>query len=64
VASEPGKIDQQWMKSRYDSLDANLYGAPKTDEDWEHTWEYFSGLAAFFRKAAEANRFVFFSVDQ
>jgi hypothetical protein len=64
VANELRKIDQQWMKNRYDSLDSNLYDGPKTNEGWEYTWEYFSGLAAFFQKAAEANRFVLFSVDQ
>ena len=64
VARELAKIDRQWMRSRYDSLDPNLYGVPKTEDDWEYTWDYFTGLAPFFQKAAEADRFVLFSVDQ
>jgi hypothetical protein len=64
VARELAKIDRHSMRTRYDSLDPSLYDGPKTEEDWEYTWDYFSGLAPFFQKASEAGRFVLFSVDQ
>lgn len=63
VARELRRIDRQWLKGRYDALDEDLYGVPKSEEDWEYTWEYFSGLPSFFQRAAEAGRYVLFSVD-
>ncbi|MGC4056433.1 MAG: YfbM family protein [Paludibaculum sp.] len=63
VARALRRIDRRWLRGRYDSLDADLYGVPKTDEDWEYTWDYFSGLPSFFERAAEAGRYVLFSVD-
>ena len=53
-----------WLKARYDSIDPNSYGVPKSEDDWEYTWENFVGLASFFRKAADANRSVLFTADQ
>jgi hypothetical protein len=57
-------IDRRWLKSRYDALDPDAYGLPKSEDDWEYTWMYFSGLVPFFQNAATANRYVLFSVDQ
>lgn len=63
VARELRRIDRRWLKGRYDALDEDLYGVQKSKEDWEYTWEYFSGLPSFFERAAEAGRYVLFSVD-
>jgi hypothetical protein len=64
VARELVKIERPWMRSRYDSIAAEWRGLVDPELDWEYTWDYFSGLGSFFQKAAEAGRFVLFSVDQ
>jgi hypothetical protein len=64
VAVELAKVDKPWLMNRYDAIDANEYAAPKTEDDREYTWAYFQGLTQFFRKAADAGRYVVFSVDQ
>jgi hypothetical protein len=64
VAAGLARIDQDGLRSRYDAIDPDSYETPKTDEDWEYTWENFVGLVPFFQKAAAAGRYVLFTVDQ
>jgi hypothetical protein len=35
-----------------------------SDEDWEYTWSWFEPLCDFYRRAADANRYVLFSASQ
>ena len=64
IASGLLSVDQAWLKLQYDSIDAEEYGVPKDQQDWEYTWEYFEGMVLFFQKAAHSGRHVVFSVDQ
>lgn len=64
VASSLAEIDPAWFRQRYDAIDPDDYGGPKSNEDFDYTWEYFKPLAAFFKRAGEAGRFVIFTVDQ
>ena len=64
VADAIEPVTQAEFRAKYDSIDPDDYGGPLSDEDFEYTWAYFTELQGFFRKAANANRSVLFSVDQ
>ena len=64
VADAIEPIAREEFRSKYDAIDPDDYGVPLSDEDFEYTWAYFTELRVFFRKAANANRSVLFSVDQ
>jgi|ERR1700733_8736764 len=64
VAAAFTGISREWLLERYEAVDPHDYGTAKSREDFEYTWENFQGLTAFFKKAADAQRFVIFTVDQ
>jgi hypothetical protein len=45
-------------------MDAEQYGYPKNDEDFECTWQWFLEVVALFEAAARQGRYVLFTVDQ
>ena len=57
-------ITKEEFKQKYDEMDATKYGCSKSDEDFDYTWDWFSGVVALYTKAAEANRYVLFTADQ
>jgi hypothetical protein len=58
-------ISKQWMKEQYEKLrDTDYPQELISSEDWEYTWEYFSGLPDFISRAQEEQRSVIFTVDQ
>lgn len=59
-----GNIGEEEFRSKYDSIDEEKYGCQKSDEDFEYTWGWFSGVVNLYKKAAEENRFVLFTADQ
>jgi hypothetical protein len=52
------------FRVRYDAINGCDYGAEKTDEDFQYTWDYFTALREFYSRAAVAGRSVLFTVDQ
>ncbi len=64
IASEIEKIDEDTLKKGYENIDTKDYGFSLTDEDFEYTWNWFSGSKDFWKQAAEENRYVLFTVDQ
>ena len=64
VAIGLSRIDQDWLRSRYDAMDPVASGVSKSDDDWVYTWANFEDLVPFFQKAAAADRYVVFTVDQ
>ena len=64
VAEALPKITKAEFKKKYDLMDAGKYGCPKSEEDFEYTWEWFGGVVALFQKAAAENRYVLFTADQ
>jgi|ERR1700687_1742722 len=64
VASSLASIDRAWFQNRYNAIEQHDYGQPKSEQDLEYTWDWFKGLDALFRKAADAQRHVIFTVDQ
>ncbi len=57
-------ISKEEFKSRYDLIDDAKYGFPKSEQDFEYTWEWFVGVVSFFQRAAEEDRYVLFKADQ
>ena len=57
-----GGIDRDEMRRRYDTLDPDEYDGELSEDDFEYTWNWFEPLRAFFRKAAEHDRAVIFTV--
>jgi hypothetical protein len=64
VAEAIEGIDREEMRRKYDAIDPDDYDGELSDDDFEYTWSNFSDLRAFFRKAAEHQRAVVFTVDQ
>jgi Domain of unknown function (DUF1877) len=64
VAAEIAVIDEAWLHGKYDAIDADDYGCPKSPEDFDYTWDYFQSLPPFFKRAGDAGRYVIFTVDQ
>ncbi len=64
VAAELPNITKLEFQKRYFAIDASEYGFPLSEEDFEYTWDYFSGVKELFIKAVEQNRFVLFTASQ
>jgi hypothetical protein len=57
-------ITEADFRRRYDAIDADAYGFPKSDEDFRYTWEWFGGVRDFYQRAAALDRYVLFTADQ
>jgi hypothetical protein len=65
VAAALKMVTKEWLKNQYDALRHTDYPRELiSDQDWEYTWDWFSGIPEFFVRAAQENRSVIFSVDQ
>jgi lipopolysaccharide biosynthesis regulator YciM len=64
IARELAKLNDEWLRSRYEMIPLDDSVLWKSEEDLAYTTEYFHGLEPFFRKAAMAARHVIFTVDQ
>ena len=56
-------ITPRFIGERYSQLSED-YPIPKSQEDCQYTWDWFSGLPPFFAHAEKAGRHVIFTVDQ
>lgn len=64
VARALAEVGREWMRARYFALDAEDYGLPLSEEDFDYTWANFQGLPEFYARAAKAgDRAVVFTVD-
>jgi Domain of unknown function (DUF1877) len=50
------RIDIDWMRERYFAIPSQDFGGDPTEEDFEYTWDWFTGLDKFYERAARANR--------
>lgn len=64
VAKALAAVTKEGFRKKYDAMDAEKYGCPKGDQDFEYTWEWLNGVTAFYQKAAAEGRWVLFSADQ
>jgi Domain of unknown function (DUF1877) len=59
-----GEISEARMKKQYEDLRGTDYPQDQLSaEDWEYTWEYFSGIPAFVARADRGGRSLVFTVD-
>ncbi len=63
LARALSSISQQDLLKRYFAI-APDYAMDLNEQDFQYTWDYFSGLPEFLAKAASAGRHVVFTVDQ
>src|SRR5262245_21860578 len=64
VATAIKDIDRQWLRRKYDAIDAESYQGELSDGDFEYTCGWFQPLRDFYQKAAAADRAMLFTVDQ
>lgn len=63
LADALSRVTQEFIGRRYADLPSD-YDTEKNQEDCQYTWDWFSGLPAFFDRAEKAGRHVIFTVDQ
>jgi hypothetical protein len=61
VAEALHRVDQVWLRQRFDAIDDSDYDGPHDDEDFEYTWENFVDMRMFFERAAKGGRAVIFT---
>jgi hypothetical protein len=64
VADALKNISKEHLKSAYFKMEAQSYGSPMSNEDFEYTWHWFTRSIDFWNRAAEQNRYVLFTADQ
>jgi len=64
IARALALITKDEFRQKYDAVDPNKYDFPKSQEDFDYTWEWFTGVVAFYKKASDEGRWVLFSADQ
>ena len=64
VAAALSGVSKSWFDDRYRSIVPHDYAPEYGDEDREYTWEWFQGVRDLYKKAADQNRAVLFTVDQ
>lgn len=62
IAGALAKITVEVFREGYARM-TDDYDGPRGLENLQYSWDWFDGLAAFYRRAAEAGRFVLFTVD-
>lgn len=63
LASYLVTIDEPTLRIGYNKIDGADY-PELSDEDFSYTWSYFVGLRELFRRAADNQRAMIFTVDQ
>lgn len=57
-------ITEADFRRRYDAIDPDVYGFPKSDDDFSYTWEWLRGVRDFYQRAAALDCYVLFTADQ
>ncbi|MGE3809144.1 MAG: DUF1877 family protein [Gemmataceae bacterium] len=57
-------ISENELRQGYEKIDPGQYAFRKGEEDFQHTWRLFNEIQKFYRRAAEAGRWVAFVADQ
>lgn len=64
VAHALQALTEEEFRRRYDEMDGSRYGFPKSEQDFEYSWAYLSGIRDFYQRAMAAERCVLFTADQ
>jgi len=58
-------VTKEWMHTRYEHLRNTDYPQELiSEQDWQYTWDWFSGIPDFIARADREGRCVVFTVDQ
>jgi hypothetical protein len=57
-------ITQDEFNRKYEAIDPAKYGVPKSEEDRDYSWEWFTGIVELYKKASAEKRYVLFTADQ
>jgi hypothetical protein len=58
-------VTKQWLRARYNHLSSTDYPQELiSEQDWEYTWDWFSGIPDFVDRAVHEGRSIIFTVDQ
>ena len=64
AAGALARTSREGLRAGYGAINAADYGPEFGDEDFDYTWESFTDVVAFFRRAALADSYVIFTVEQ
>ena len=64
IAKALAALTKEQLRAGYDRIDPSGYGFPLSDEDFEYTWDWLTGLVPFYQTAATEGRAVIFTADQ
>ncbi|KAB2343270.1 YfbM family protein [Actinomadura rudentiformis] len=61
VAEALSRVDEAWLRQRFNAMDDVDYGGAHDDEGFEYVWGNFVDVRAFYERAAKAGRPVIFT---
>jgi hypothetical protein len=64
VAAALATMEKSWFDERYRTIVPRDYAPEYGDEDRDYTWTWFERARELYRRAAERDRSVLFTVDQ
>lgn len=64
IAAAIATITKDKLRELYFKIDTKDYCVDLGEDDFEYAWAYFEPLIVFYQKAANAKRYVLFTVDQ
>jgi len=65
ISAALNSVTKEWMKERFDQLRGTDYPQEFiSEQEWEYTWDWFSGIPEFVDRAAHEGRSLIFTVDQ
>ena len=64
IAAALPSMTEPEFRERYFAIDANSYGFPLSEEDFDYTWKNFQSVREFFLRVANLDRYVLFTADQ
>ncbi len=64
IAMALRELSKAQVRAGYDRISETDYGCPLSEEDFEYTWEWLTGLVPFYEAAAASGRPVIFTADQ
>jgi Domain of unknown function (DUF1877) len=59
------RVTNEWMRARYELLrDTDYPQELVSEQGWQYTWDWFSGIPDFIARANQEGRSIIFTVDQ
>lgn len=65
ISAALGTVTKDWMQAQYERLRNTDYPQEFiSEQDWQYTWDWFSGIPDFIARADHERRSVIFTVNQ